>query len=94
LSKIKNKPFQNQAQMSDFTKSLEKINEERLEKLRHANSSSVYLSYPSNCSTVSLTLVVSDLSSPAKATARDVKSYTEVMPHYSCQEDADEDDIY
>jgi uncharacterized coiled-coil protein SlyX len=41
LSKLKNKPFQNQAQMRDFTKSLEKIKEERLEKVKHANSSSV-----------------------------------------------------
>jgi hypothetical protein len=62
--------------MSDFTESLEKIEEERLEKLKHANSSSVYLSYP------------------AKATARDVESGTQAVPHYSSAEGADEDDVY
>jgi hypothetical protein len=37
LSKLKNKPFQNYVQMYDFTECLEKIKEERLEKLKHEN---------------------------------------------------------
>jgi hypothetical protein len=46
LSKLKNKAFQNQAQMRYFTESLEKIKEERLQKLKYVNSSSVRVSYP------------------------------------------------
>jgi hypothetical protein len=48
LSKLKNNPFQNQTQMSNIIKSLEKIKEERLEKVKHANSSSLCVSHPGN----------------------------------------------
>jgi hypothetical protein len=45
-------PFQNQAQMRNFTECLEKIKEERLEKLKHANSSSGRMSYPTKAATI------------------------------------------
>jgi hypothetical protein len=53
LSKLKNKPFQNQAQMRDFTESFEKIKEEKLEKLKHTNGNSVRISYPTKAATLS-----------------------------------------
>jgi hypothetical protein len=53
LSKLKNKPFQNQAQMRDFTESLEKIKEEKLEKLKHTNGNWVRISYPTKAATLS-----------------------------------------
>jgi hypothetical protein len=52
LSKLKNKPFQNQVQMGNFTESLEKIKEEKLEKLKHTNGNSVRISYPTKAATV------------------------------------------
>jgi hypothetical protein len=52
LSKYKNKPFQNQAQMRDFTESLEKIKEEKFEKLKYTNGNSVRISYPTKAATV------------------------------------------
>jgi hypothetical protein len=53
LSKLKNNPFQNQAQMRDFTESLEKIKDEKLEKLKHINGNSVRISYPTKAATLS-----------------------------------------
>jgi hypothetical protein len=75
LSKLKNKPFQNQAQMRDFTESLEKIKEEKLEKVKHTNGNSVRISYPTKAATVEAAAVYKSTLS-----AEDAKSGAEGAP--------------
>jgi hypothetical protein len=67
LSKLKNKPFQNQAQMRNFTESLEKIKEEKLQKLKHTNSNSLRISYLTEAATVEAAAVYKSTRSPEDA---------------------------
>jgi hypothetical protein len=82
LFKLKNKPFQNQAQMREFTESFEKIKEKKFEKLNNANSNSVCMSYSAKTTP------------PVETAIAPVKPSPEVILHHSSTKDVGEDDIY